>query len=490
MRKQHRIAPPALPAKRPRCPRRRRGSTIIATMIFLALFATLSVAFIAAADMNLRVAHNYGTTQDAQLAAESGMAYLLTQMRTFEISEADATSNLLLAVANRTAARMDDTANLGEAEITFDGTTLRIPTIPLQADGQTFSAEMVAVGVDQVALVVTGSARGQSRRVQMLLAGRPGGGGEGEDASGLFGYGIATRGKVILNGNARVRSANAAHPEWADVVAGTYSDPQAVSITGNCTLDGDISTSNPDSTVSIIGNPNIGGTSDPDEIFSEHVHIGVGPLELPEVDPTVFEPYATNTVNRQTNTNGNRTFENIRIAAGTNPTFSGNITIRGVVYVEQPNRVTFSGNLNMTGVIVTEDAGDGNHDSNYLDFAGNVSFQGVESLPNQPQFSALRQKPGSAILAPGFGLTFRGNFGVVNGAMAADAYTLVGNAGGTVYGPVFCYSDTPFSLVGNSNITIDHSRNGAGGEYGETLPGFVGFWGLTVLPGTYQELHQ
>ena len=202
---------------------------------------------------------------------------------------------------------------------------------------------------------------------------------------------------------------------------------------------------------------------------------------FPEVDPTVFEPFATNIVNSSTPTSGNRTFTNIRIKANTNPTFSGNITIKGVVFVETPNKVQFSGNLNFTGVLVTQDAGDNVYTTNTVKFTGNTTSQGVESLPDTAEFHDLRQMPGSFLLAPGFGVSFTGNFGTVNGCMAADAFTFTGNAGGLVKGPIINYSDSIFSLTGNSSVTIDRLNTPT------EPPGFSSNGSLRADNTTYAE---
>jgi len=280
----------------------------------------------------------------------------------------------------------------------------------------------------------------------------------------LFDYGIASRGRIIMTGNARVLGVN--DPHEADILSATYSTPEAVRLTGNPTIDGDVSTCSPFSYVSITGNPDIGGHTDWD-VIQDHIHTGIGDVAFPEIDPTVFEPFATNLVDSSTNTNGNRTFENIRIAAGTNPTFSGNTTLRGVVFIEAPNKVRFSGNLDFTGVIVTEDAGEDAYDDNTIRFTGNMTSAGVETLPDAPQFAALREMPGSMLLAPGFGVHFTGNFGTVNGAMAADKFVLTGNSGGIVHGPIISYGDSDFTLTGNAHLAIDR------GHYLHAPSGFV-----------------
>lgn len=90
--------------------------------------------------------------------------------------------------------------------------------------------------------------------------------------------------------------------------------------------------------------------------------------------------------------------------------------------------------------------------------------------------------PGSQILAPGFGVQFTGNFSMLNGAIAADKFTFTGNAGGTVRGPVICYSDSDFTLTGNSQLRFDRSM------YDRTPPGFALPWRFAPVADSYREI--
>jgi len=271
-------------------------------------------------------------------------------------------------------------------------------------------------------------------------------------------------------------------PSEADVFSATYNDPEAVCVTGSSTLAGDIFTANPDSYVTVKASATVAGTQDPIEL-AEHIHIGVGDPDFPEVDTTVFEPFATNVLDSGADTSADIVLENIRIPAGTNPNFTGNVIIRGVVYIEQPNDVRFAGNADITGVIVTADAGDNAYEANTITFSGSVTSKQLNVLPDLPQFSELRQMPGSMLLAPGFGVAFTGDFDVLNGAIAADKITFTGNAGGIVRGPIICYGDTEFELWGNSEVSIDRST------YGTTPPGFKMPIKFVPVADSYTELY-
>ena len=282
-----------------------------------------------------------------------------------------------------------------------------------------------------------------------------------------------------MSGNATIAGLNDAAE--GSVLTSTYADPKAIELSGSCDIAGDVYVSNPSGYVSMTGNVTVRGANASDPEILDHIHIGGGDVLFPEPDPTVFEPFATNILDSNTRTDGTTTFTNLRILANTNPDFSGDITIRGVVYIETPNRVTFSGNLNITGVIVTQDTGGLDPDNNYIHFTGNTSTQGVQALPDEPQFARLRDLPGTFLLAPGFSAKFTGNFGTVNGSMAANQFQFAGNAGGTVQGWLINLGDTEMELADSANVQIDQSGVDA-------LPsGLDQPCKLSAVPDTYEE---
>ena len=454
----------------------RSGMAMILALALLTVMASLAVAFSLSAASSLRQADNLQKIDSAQCQAESGLAFHSYLLRHLTVPTGVTGSDLVLAVATGLRGRLDGTATLDGLSIVNDPNTILIPNIAT-SDTAGFSAvlSLTEDAGDALQLVVTGHSGLVTRRVSAQFQLR-------SIACSIFGdYGIASRGKVAMSGNARVSGANDATE--ANVLSATYSDDEAIAMSGNCEIAGDLSISNPDGYASLSGNVSIGGVSASSEEIDSHIRTSVGQVEFPEVDPTVFERFATNTVDGSTATSGNVTFDNIRILAGTNKTFSGNITLTGVIFIEVPNNIHFSGNVTITGVIVTQDAGDNNHDDNTIKFTGNTTARGVDQLPELPQYAGLRQLPGAFLLAPGFGAEFTGNFGTVSGWMAADQFKFTGNAGGTVKGGVINYGDTEFELTGNSNLTID--RSGAppvpSGFHGPTTAT------LALQPGTYCE---
>ena len=437
------------------------------TMIFLVIAVSLAGVLISSGSVGLQQSVNQIEAHQARLAAESGVGYLSALIHEIPLSGSE--NQYISLVSEGLNSAMIATT------VYTQGSSLYVPSVTIEnGEGGSFSAQISKSG-DTFLLVVNGVSGGTSRTVTMEMAvGR-------NSNNSIFENGFLLGGKLTMSGNAKFVGLN--NPSEAKVFTNYTAGNETFDFSGNDSLDGDLYAANSDGYASISGNVSIGGESAGNENIWNHVHFGEPPVELPRPDTSVFEPYATNTLSGSTN--GKKTFTNIRIPANTNPHFSGNITFKGVVYIESPNKVTFSGNLDITGVIVTEDPGSGQSADNYLHFTGNTSAQGVENLPDEAQFAELRDMPGSAILAPGYEMKFSGNFGTVGGALAAEKFTLVGNAGGTVKGPVISYSDATFDMTGNAELTIDRS------DYDKVPPGFTsGQIILTPVMNTYMELRE
>jgi hypothetical protein len=456
-----------------------RGIAYILALALLATFSAMAVAYAAQTNSSMVVADNTVHIQDAQFQAESGMSYLSRVLQSIPMLPG-ATNQQALTTLNQNLPSAIGSANLNGQSIGFDGTsTITVPFIKTDSSGHGFGAQLALSGTDFV-LTVTGrnadpasQARGPNaiRKISLRFQ-------AAQKTPGAFNYGVASKSQITLTGNTRIDSTLNPKPK---IYSGTYTHIDAVDITGNCAIGSDLDIANPDGMVSLTGNCSIGGATVASGHIQDHINIGVGQTDFPQPDPSVFAPFATNIVDSSTNTNGNKTFTNIRIRANTNPTFSGNITLQGVVYIETPNVVSFSGNLAITGVVVTQDAGDGNLANNSVNFTGNTSVLPVTSLPNTAPFATLRTMPGTFLLAPGFAARFTGNFGTISGTMAADSFQFTGNAGGTVNGWVMNWGDTAFSMTGNSNLVVNPPANGS------MPPGFGASTQFLPEQGTYSE---
>lgn len=460
---------------------------MILSLLLLIVVTSLAAAMLDVSGLSLVASDTLEQIHGARIEAESGLSFLTYMIRQHQPEQLGQGEAMLDALAAALGEALNGSGHLAGAGVQYDGTTITIPAISQGLAGRDFSARISLVDDDTIQMRVTGRDGDITRTIGVHFGAEVNG-----SSASVFDYGIASRGPIRLTGNASVLGQNTA--KEADILSAVYGESQAVDLTGNCEIEGDVHASDPDTKVKLTGNVQVGGERvignvtlpdpDVDEAIADHVHVGVGDVDFPEVDPTPFESYATTVVDASTNTSGNKTFTNIRIKANSNKTFSGNVELKGVIFIEQPNRIHFSGNVTITGVIVTEDAGENNYTSNTVKFSGNLDARGVEELPDAYPFAELRQKTGSFILAPGFGVEFVGNFGTIGGCMAAEKFKWTGNASGVVRGSVISYSDAEFRMTGNSRITIDRDGEdgppaGFGGQAAQLI--------LVLQPDSYIE---
>ncbi len=461
-----------------RSPRRRpfrSGIAIVLAMLFLVLFATLALGFYAAVSTSVQVSGNERRANEAMLAAESGMAFIKYQLASLNIPGGTSPDQLFNVVYTQLSSQLNGTSNMGDntVQLSADQTTITVPGpsgawINLDDSGSQFQASIkeLANG-QQLEVRVTGQVSGinVSRSIQLDYA-------VARNASDIFNYGVATNGTLALSGNAKIQGkTDPAKGSVLTTATGTGNEP--ITMSGNCTISGDVSMANPDGSIGYSGNVSIGGSSSPAG-WASHVHTGVTAPTFPTVDTDAFAAYATTDITGQPS---GKSFSNIRIKANANPSFSGNTTIKGVMYIETPNRVTFSGNTTIQGVIVVQNNPTGTN--NALTFSGNVSATGPETLP--ASYGDLRNLTGSFILRTNFALTMSGNFGTIGGSIVVGSMTFSGNAGGTVNGTVISTTSDPVRLSGNSTITINSQST-------SNYPAGVFFGShFAPLPATYVE---
>ena len=451
-------------------PRLCRGTVSILAVMLLAVLATLTVSFAQFTNLNLRKGDNFRKAMDARLTAESGLEFMLYQLRRVRLP-GDTTDTTLLA--NLTAAlgdRLDGTPNLAGITVTNTGSAACVPPVQLE-EGRTFCCWITPVASGLCRLKVKGSAGGLDRYLTMDLALSP-------KLPLVFNYGLASRGMIEVSGHTKIVGVN--YPTEANVFSASAGGT-AIQVKGSgVTISGDLFVSGEESAVAITGSPRIAGSCDPATV-SEHIHFGAEPPDFPELNTEPLAALATNVVDSSTDMSSGQTFSNIRIAAGTNPNFTSDTVINGVVYVEAPNIVTFSGHATINGLIVTEDK-DLPVDQCQLHFTGTLDAAGVEALPDTEEFAAVKQQTGTFVLAPGFAATFSGNFSTVYGSIMADQLTFSGTAEGVINGGVIGLTDLPTELAGNVEIYVDRS------DQDPDPAGIVKPIALETVPDSYTEL--
>ena len=420
-----------------------RGVAMLVTLLFLALFASSAVAIAVSADIGMAISRNRRNAQQARTFAEAGLDLVRRHIGGITVPAVGSASEVQKAVADQLEAMLSASPMLNGGQIHYDSTHVTLPPITVDClDGQTgtIEIEILASGgaSDDTSITIasTGVFGNASQTAYYNMTVQRG-------QSILTQYGIASKSPVNIEGNAQVLGAN--NQDEASVMSATYSTAQAIVLKGSCSVAGDVAVCNPNGQIRKKGAVTVGGR----EI------LGAAEPEWPRVDTDLFEPFATNTYTG--NGAGDLVLSNVRIPPNTNPTFSGNTTIFGVVYVEPPNTITFSGNTNLIGMIVCEPPAVENLTGHSIKFTGNMSTSGVENLPPGAQYDGLRELTGSFLLAPGYSAEFTGNFGAVNGCIVASEFRFSGNASGRVKGGVVNLRDSQFIIQGSSTIIIDKS---------------------------------
>jgi hypothetical protein len=450
-----------------------RGFAYVLALLLLSVFSTLAVAFASSTDLGLQKSNNCTRINKARMAAESGLAFHAYVLSQIAPSAGSGGEDLVSDIAGKLAEKLDGTFDLSGAAVTCSegGLTITIPGITVNSDSGTFSARVSldSENENKIWLEVTGYAEAAQRTVRMAFETE-------RDDSVEFGYGLATRGKVILSGQASILSVNDGSGEASIFSSYVDATEDTFTLTGQVEIEGEIFASAGIDSIHVEDNGKISIAGETGDAIWDHVFPGTDAPAFPEPNVDMFEPFVAGNV-MDLSSPPTATYTNIRIPANTNPTFAADCVLEGVVFIEQPNCVNFEGKVTIQGVIVTEDAREST-DVNSLTFSGQVDSLPV---PSGPEFQELREISGIFLLAPGFNVDFSGQFGTVNGAMVADSFVFSGQAGGIVKGPIISYNDAPFEYSGQTGLTIDRSG-------GSQLPPC--FWvstPLKALPETYVE---
>ncbi len=424
----------------------RHGVVLIISMIFVVMFTALLVSMAVMSGTNVQIATNQHKANCARACAESGQQIIRLWLNNVSIAGTTAQNLRLSEIASSLQSIAYQTSN---TTLSYDGSSITLPSIMLDsAKGQSFSAVITQTDPNELRVDVTGvhSQLSKTISVNYTLA---------ERANTVFDFAVATRGPLSLSGNVELEGVNLSVE--SSVYIESDNSNLALSIIGNSRIAGNVSIVNPGASVYLQGaKAGIGGQTGQAAI-NNHVSFGVPASTFPEPDPGYFEHYVSGIIDSNTNVSLNSTFENIRILAGTNPSFTGNITLRGVVFIEAPNVVTFAGNTTITGIIVGNGDLNDNSGTNKISFSGNVVSYPITELPAEERFAQLRSETGTFLIAPGFSASFGGNFNTMNGTIAASGIRFYGNAGGTISGSIINYSDNESQITGNSDLYFNRS---------------------------------
>jgi hypothetical protein len=442
-------------------------------MIFVLIFSALAVSMATVTGTNLQIAENQRRADCTRACAQSGLEIVRFWSNPVSIPGTTAPELRFSQIASSFQSAAYEISNITPE---CDGSSITVPSVTLNsAKAESFYASITpkptVVDPNALQLNVTGAYGSLAKTISVNYD-------FGTREHTVFDYGVATRGPLHLSGNIELTG------EKLTLDASVYiesEDDTTLSIIGNSQIAGDVSITNSSPAADIVdlqgGQASIGGETAPEAY--DHVFTGTPPAEFPVPDPGYFEHYVVEDINYPS---AETTFENVRIPANTNPDFSGNVTLRGIVFIETPNIVTFSGNTIITGIIVGDGDLEDNSGTNQINFLGGVDSYPVSELPEETQFEEIGNETGTFLMAPGFKVSFGGNFTTLSGAIAANGIEFFGDAGGTINGSVINYSDTPMTLSGNSDLSFNRM------EEGEVPAGFVPEIVLQYDPLSYSEI--
>jgi len=449
-----------------------KGAVLIISMIFVVIFSALAVSMAAMSGNNIQIAENHRKADRARACAESGFDVIRFWLSRVSISGTTSEDLRFSQIADSLQEELTS-ESITNVTTSSNGSVVTIPSVTLDSPGQkSFYGTITKLDNETLQIDITGVYGAITRTIRAYYN-------FGERANNVFDFGVATKGPLSLSGNIELEGVN------VSVEASVYIESEnsnlALSIIGNSQIAGDVSIVNPIASVDLQGGQaGIGGETGQDAI-DNHVSFGTPPSEFPEPDPSQFESFVT-PLDPNMDTSSDATLENIRIPANTNPTFSGQVTLKGIVYVETPNVVEFTGGADITGIIIGDGSLEDNSGVNQIIFRGNVDSHPVTELPEEVQFEVLHDQTGTFVIAPGFHVSFGGSFSALCGAIASNGVEFFGNAGGTINGSVINYSDEEMPLSGNSDLYFNRSGTT------EVPAGFVPEIVLEYNPSTYSEV--
>ncbi len=438
--------------------KREKGAALILAIIFMSMFSALALAMTQMSTMNVQVAQNYKEANRALESAQSGLEVIRYHMDEAPMEDLEDVKELFFD-------------KLGA---TLDSTGVYIPERTLDSqNSKSFSVRLDWFDSDSIYADITGKYKDVTRTIRVRFD-------ITDTGNSVFDFGVATKGPLDMSGQAEIDGTNdlnleieaSVYIEGMDSLSG-----DSFAITNNAEVAGYVSIADPDASYSVGSKAMIGGVQG-----DENVTVGVDYVDFPTPDPDYFRPYATgDIIDSSSNIDNYATLNNCIVAAGTNPTFSSNVTINGILFVEQPNKVQFAGKVNVNGLIVCDGDLGYTDPNNNMTFSGQVESSDASSLEGY-EFDAIKQETGTFICAPGFGLDFSGQANYVNGAIAGSGINFSGQAGGTINGSIINYSSDTMGLGGQSELVFNRSGRD------EDPAGFTSVQVLKFDPSSYVEL--
>jgi hypothetical protein len=472
---------------------RRRGVTAVLAMLFMILFATLAIGFVALIGSSTQISHNDAESARTMLAAESAMQFARYHLARIDI-EKDANpektfDNLYAALA----ARLNGTINMASHNPTrtleADGTW--VIDIPGRSGGAFNHIDFGGgIGLGRISIRM----KDQALDVRAygtpaaLSAVRRGIQYDFEETQALWtipGPGVLTRSPIEIGNGAKIFG--------GDVTSATASTAVAsMSMTGGSKIGGDFY---------YVDGALPPTFSNGAKLDGEVIRLD-DPPSFPVVDTSAFEQFVParsaapgpKVITRDNIDSfaSNHNFINIRIKAnntGSTIAFGNSQNLYGVIWVETPNRISFGGGGRLTAIIVTDNGTVIAPGGNRLTLDNGVRMYPLSQL-DPADFTAgtwaaerldeLKAMKTPLILAPRFELVLAGGLRTYEGAMVADAFDISNGYKGTIAGALIGLGEGGFRMMGGGQVDF------AAGE--SHLVGLYRGGGYRLDASSYAEL--
>nr|HML76200.1 hypothetical protein [Anaerohalosphaeraceae bacterium] len=298
----------------------RRGVALLAALLFLAVFCALSVGFLSLSSANTQIARNHSLGNGAFTSAQSGyevVRYLMDGIQVYGTHPAGTVYEVYQQLQSRISSYGMSCIQAGY-DLSTD--TITVSNVPLAAGGgKSFNFAITGDDADSTLFhaSIIGTNGDINRRIsvnyQLISRGHS-----------VFDFGIATKGPLLMSGQTSVSGVNIAVESDVFIDANTTGD--SFSISNQALVQGNVHIVNPYASYTIGTKSSIGGATG--KAAEDNVHLGVNPVEFPTANPQYFKQFATGPViDDNSDWSNNSVLENAVIKAGTNPTFSSEVTI-------------------------------------------------------------------------------------------------------------------------------------------------------------------
>ena len=451
----------------------RHGITSVLAMLYLVLFAALSLGFYAQTNLASEISANERRTTEALVAADSGIAFVRFHLSSVAMPPGLSAGKAFEELGMQLQDRLEPTPNFTGLSVYAGTDEIRIPasgyvTLDNVGGGHKFRLTLRRDATDgQIVITsagVTGSAVSIARGIEVKFA-------RVDNPSTIWGFGVAAKGPITLSGGIINGSPDASRGK---ILVDNLLSTAGITMSGSAVISDSVSLVNPSGTVS--GSGKIGNITVPS---SWPITRGVPEPEFPGVDPSPYVNYlATQTVTILTGNPTTTNIDNVRIKASANPTFKAGSLIRGVILVESPNKVSIPGGCTIQGVIVA--ANPTAVGTNQIIFSGGSTVEGPELLP--ASFGAITTMTGGSILAPNFAVTMSGGSTSFGGTILCSSLGLSGGSGGSTAGSVIMTTAASQTWSGGSGFTL----TGTGDSKKPVGVSFTGHY--EPIRGTYLEV--